>query len=348
LVVFVGAFGAWWYFTDIRVEKRNQAAPTTLTRSNPTVIKAVLDHGGENLEALATTEKTAIQALGANTIYVYLEYEYVDGTFALAAPFRGRSATTAEEQYRELIKKIKEAGFAVHLAIAFGGGQNKPFAVPIEQLLNDAEAADIKWASIAEELKVESYAPSSEIDYQIFREYYGQDWTDQAKHDEAAQKSNEYHDRVLPKLRQVFKGKLIFQAGLYSQKLCSKGYDIFGTGLNSVSREVSNFAELATQVFGYAENNAQCSGSEWMLTEFWVPYLENDGTPDGGAAMKTPNGVNYAEIQDGLYQIGTDAYLNWSGELKPVGFGFTSWQQATARVKDTAAAEVIRSFFAKI
>ena len=198
-------------------------------RSYPSVLKGVLDPGPADAARLVTTELENIRLLGANTIYVYVDYSYEGGKFQYTSG-GGRPADQSqnEQDYINLIKLIKQQGLAVHLATSFGGGENSQFGVPLETLLKDIQEVDLKWAAIGEQYQVETYAPSSEIDYQIFREYYGADWEDTAGHREAAETSNRYHSDILPQLREVFKGKLIYQAGLYSAYLGSAGYDIFG------------------------------------------------------------------------------------------------------------------------
>lgn len=283
----------------------------------------------------------ATKALGANTVYVYVDYSYYDGEFRYTHV--GRYGETAEQQaeleqqHLRVIERAKQSGFAVHLAIAFGRGANTAFDVPLEEFLADAKETDLKWAAIGEQYKVESYAPSSEVDFQIFREYFDTDWQDEEAHRQAAEISNDYHTDILPDLREVFHGRLVFQAGLYSPYLGSPGYDVFGTGLNSVGRELDNFRELAVQVFGYAQTNAERQDSDWMVTELWLP------TESNGVTMQTPSGTPVSEIRPDLFSIAFEEYGKITGR-RPVGLAYTSeYDERTGR--DTESEAVISAFF---
>ena len=316
-------------------------------RNHPQVIKAILDPGPRDVGLLMTEELENIRALGANTIYVYVDYSYENGQFQYTSG-GGRSSNQSdlERDYIDLIKLIKQKGFAVHLALAFGGGSNTSFGVSLETLLSDIREAALKWAAIGEQYQVETYAPSSEIDYQIFREYYGADWEDTAGHREAAETSNRYHSDILPQLREVFKGKLIYQAGLYSAYLGSAGYDLFGQGVNNVGVDLADWRSQVKELFGYAQTNAKRQGSGWVVTELWLPTYERGAEPGTlGPAIKTPSGTPVPDIQDDFYRIVFEEYLAWDGEIKPSGLGFTAYLNSLMAVKGTPAEEVISEFF---
>ncbi|MEX2401213.1 MAG: hypothetical protein WD423_10605 [Rhodothermales bacterium] len=239
-----------------------------------------------------------------------------------------------------MIKLAKQSGFAVHLAIAFGGGANSAFDVPLDQFLANARAVDLKWAEIGEQYKVESFAPSSEVDFQIFREYYNTDWEDEAAHREAAELSNEYHADILPALRNVFNGRLIYQAGLYSPYLGSPGYDVFGTGVNSVGAELDTFADLVLEIFSYAQTNADRQGSDWMVTELWLPTERN------GETMYTPSGTPVSEIRPDLFRIAFEEYQKVT-DRPPIGLGYTS-EYDDREGRDTESEQVISAFFGSL
>lgn len=318
---------------------------TQLTRNHPATIKGILDPGPDDVSRLLNEEIENVRALGANTMYIYVDYWY-DGGELVLSPVHGQFSNTREEEaYKTVIQDAKRKGFAVHLTTSFGSGQNKPFGVPLEEFLEDAKQADLKWAEIAEEYKVETFAPSSEMDWQIFREYFGANWSRPELHDEAARISNKYHDDVLPDLRKFFKGKIIYQSGIYNNNSGSVGYDIFGTGLNQVSREVSNFRDQVKQVYEFAETNAKRQGSDWMVTELWIPIREHDGTAYGGELMKSPSGVPYIDTQHEFYRIAFEEYENWDGDLKPVGLGFTAYINPTSGIRGRPAEALVAEFF---
>ena len=336
-------------------EKRNTPKPTErqdaqiLPRHDVQVIKGLLEPGVTDLDRILAGDAERIRALGVNTIYVYADYSYENGEFVLSSKtgnaFPKPTQNELEQAHIDNVIKAKEAGFAVHLATAFGGGRNQPFNVTLERFLADAREADITWAALAEKYQVESFAPSSEIDFQIFREYYNADWNSQAKQDEAARISNKYHDEVLPEIRKAFKGRVIYQAGLWNPLLGSKGYDLFGTGLNNVGAELAGWREQAKRVYGYAETNAKRQGSGWMVTEFWAPIREQGEPNKETKLLYTRSGVAYDEIQHEFYKIAIEEYLKWNGDIKPSGFAFTQYSNPSAPVKDRPAEELIKDFY---
>ncbi|MEX2401212.1 MAG: hypothetical protein WD423_10600 [Rhodothermales bacterium] len=65
-------------------------------RSIPTVTKAILIPGTQDLETMLTRDVDGARALSANTIYVYADYSYYDGDFRYTHV--GRFGETAEQQ----------------------------------------------------------------------------------------------------------------------------------------------------------------------------------------------------------------------------------------------------------
>lgn len=315
-------------------------------RSHPKTIKAVLDPGTMDVKLLMTDELANMKAQGVNTVYVYVDYSFENGEPMLTHHGgKGSDQEAIENELIENIRLIKQKGFAAHVAISFGAGQGLPFDIPVAELLDKVEPISIKWANIAEQYKVETFAPASEIDWQIFREYYDSDWEDKTGHDEAAHLSNKYHERVLPKLRANFKGKLIYQAGLWSDKLGVPGYDIFGQPVSFVNRDVDEWSKnQVPELISFAQTNAKRQKSDWMITEFWVPTNESNGDPNGGPPLKTQSGKPVSEVQADVYREMFKHYKTVTGQ-KPIGFGYTAYLNSTARVKNTPTEEVISDFF---
>lgn len=352
LLVAVVGFAGWKVYIQQQNSKNNNntsgntnGAEFVYERHQPKTIKGVLDPGVTDAKALVTDSFSDLEKLGTNTFYVYVDYSYNNGQLQLTTEGVADNQSQAEQKYIELIKLAKQKGLAVHVALSFSGGQNSSFGVPIEQFMADIEPFDIKWAEVAQQYKAETFAPSSEVDWQMFREYYQAKWDDQAGFDNAINKSNEYHARVLPKLREVFSGKIIYQAGLWSDKLGSVGYDIYGTGLNTSGAELKDFRDLAKKVYGYAQTNANRQGGGWMVTEFWAPIYEQGPPGKTYPALKTPSGTPYPEIQDQFYKIAIEEYQNWQGPLKPLGFSFTTYLGQHSKIKDRPAEALINEFY---
>jgi hypothetical protein len=96
----------------------------------------------------------------------------------------------------ERIKKAHELGYKVYLILypertgfheGYGTGLKN-----LDRFLNSIENLSLKWAKIAEENEVEMFSPVNELFLWIGEE-----------------KANKWHEQILPKLREVYKGNLV-------------------------------------------------------------------------------------------------------------------------------------------
>ncbi len=84
---------------------------------------------------------------------------------------------------------------------------------------------------------------------------------------------------------------------------------------------------------------AEKSGSEWLVSEFWMPYYA-EYWPFGAE-------VDLDECQDDYYRIAAEEYLNFEGE-KPAGFIFIAWLMPDMEIKGREASQVVENFFERI
>ena len=322
----------------------------TFERNYPDIIKGLVEPSGDHFREILRNELHSIKTLGVNTLAVYVDYSYGDGRFMLETAFGGPGfAGNAVEESISLIKEAKKNGFAVHLALSFGGGQNRRFDVPLEKFLSDTKTEAVKWAKIADEYQVEYFAPASEIDYQIFREYFDEDWSSSQKQDEAVEIANKFHEDILPEIKETYGGKVVYQRGMFNPNHLSKGYDYLGTGLNQVGRELEDFRGLVSEVYSSAEEIARKSGSGWLVTELWIPYRKMvPESPEAGDVLRSPKGLSYEDLQGEFYKIAFEEYQNFQGKIKPSGLIFTQYLMPWGKVKYTPAEELIRLFFQDI
>lgn len=320
---------------------------SNLKRVYPKTIKGLLDPAGVDFRKITESEIPRVKELGVNTLYVYTDYKYNNGKLRLSTTSRGGPtfADNAVNDYIWQIIQAKKNGFAVMLSISFGGGENSSFKVSSEQFLNDAKNAALFWAEIAEKYQVEYFVPASELDWQIYREYYSPDWN---QHTKAISSFNKFHTDLLPEIRKRYKGKVAIQKALRTDKILVPGYDLIGLDNNPNGKSPEQFRLDIKQDFKDTETIAKNSQAGWFLAELWVPYLEHTGPDKPKVKTKDEKGTFYEENQHKFYQVAIEEYQNYQGEIKPSGFGFTSYLLEQSSIKNRPAEKIVKDFFSKI
>lgn len=326
--------------------KTADSAPTP-KRQNIEVIKGTFDPG--YTESLLQNNLKGVSGTGFNTIYIYLNYEYdQEGSLKLASPFgKGDFSPKAPDEYTGLIKLAKQNNLGVHLTLEFGGGHNKPLGVPQDKFLEDVRREATNWAAIAEENQVESFAPASEIDFHINKEYFG---NDPARRGEVVKIVNEFHADVLPEIKKVFAGKTVYQHASYDHStIDATGYDLIGVDFGPAGRDLDQFRSDVKGWFKTVSETAKNSHTDWFVSEFGVTFKKLEmGQREGGEVLKTNSGESYDDLQDEFYKVATEEYLNFSGDEKPKGFGIFSYLHPIAKVYERPAEKVLKDFFSKI
>ncbi|PIQ68970.1 MAG: hypothetical protein COV91_01440 [Candidatus Taylorbacteria bacterium CG11_big_fil_rev_8_21_14_0_20_46_11] len=317
-----------------------------LKRTYPKTIKGLLDPGGVHFRKIIESEVSAIKELGVNTLYIYPNYKYDNGKIKLSTTSRGGGAPSfasdAVNDYIWQIVQAKKNGFAVMLSVGYGGGENSEFDVPLEQFLKDAKDSALYWAEIAEKYQVEYFVPALEADWQIYREYYHPDWS---RHLQAVNAFNQLHQELLPDIKKIYTGRVAIQKALKTDKILVPGYDLVGLDDNPNGKSPEQFRLDLIQDFDDMETIAKNSDAEWFVAEFWVPYLEQAGPDQPKVQKKYGDGQAYEDNLHEFYKIAAEEYKNFSGDSKPVGFGFTSYLLNQASIKDRPAEQVVKDLF---
>ena len=318
-----------------------------LKRSYPKTIKGLLDPAGVDFRRIIENEVPKVKDLGVNTLYVYADYKYDNGKMKLSTTSRGGPsfAEDASNDYIWQIVQAKKNGFAVMLSISFGGGENGKFGVPLDQFLEDVKTSALYWVEIAEKYQVEYFVPASEADWQIYREYYNPNWN---QHLKAVDAFNKLHEDLLPEIRKRYKGKVAIQKALRTDKILVPGYDLVGLDNNPNGKSPKNFRSDLIQDLKDTETIAKNSQAEWFVAEFWVPYLEPTAPSQPKIQKKDENGQLYENNQHEFYKIAAEEYKKFSGGIKPVGFGFTTYLLDQAAIKDRPSEKIVKDFFSQI
>ena len=317
-----------------------EAKAGTFTRNYPDVIKGNWEPNGHHMERMILKDSDRLKEMGVNTVSIAINYEFNrDGT-----PF-------IRDEHRSLsnLVRAKEEGFAVFLVPSLGKATLYDFdkegvAITKEEYLTICEEVSLEWAEFAEEYQVEYITPISEFDGIVQMNFAGEEpWGE--RFPETAKVVGEWHRRVLPKMREVFTGKISTKFGYVYKELAARaddfaGYDIIGTASTHDNYGLDHARISIKDVFNHTATIAEETNSSWAVLEAWMPI--------GGPLWPTKtneDGESLDSLHDEYYRISTEEYLKRGGG---VGYIFHSWTMPISPVKDRPAEQVLTDFFSQI
>lgn len=151
-----------------------------------------------------------------------------------------------------------------------------------------------------------------------------------------------WHKDILPKLKKVFKGRLMAKLDKCPSEMDVLGYDYIGITVNHKQSKITTFEEDVKRRYQEVSQAATLSQCKWLVAEAWMPY--------GGRnhpETKNQEEKSLDELQDNYFKITTDEYLSFRGS-EPSGFVFISWLMEGMEIRDRPAEKVIREFFKQI
>lgn len=318
------------------------------TRNYPQVIKSTFNPGKDHVDTLLTTYLDKTKEVGFNTITIYVLHQYDNGVMKVVSPVGGpHFSNSADGEHIDMIEEAKSKGFAVYLGLEFGGGHNPTLGVPQQQFLDDTKKAALKWADIGERYKVEYFAPATEMDFHINKEYF----TNSPQSTErVVEIVNRFHQDLLAELRTIFKGKLVYQhASFTSTDVDGTGYDFVGPDFGPSGMDLERFRSETRKYLNNASLVARKSNTNWIIPEFGVAFKRPDkNNPQGGESLKNSQGEDMGTLQDEYFQIFIEEYMNLKGEPKPKGVGIFSYIHPISSIKDRPAEQIIKKFFSEI
>jgi hypothetical protein len=300
------------------------------TRSYPAVIKGNWEPN-EQYMAQTLDDSDRLKDLGVNTVSIAAEYAFNnDGSYYMYD----------ERQVMINLKRAKEKGFSVLLAPSFIGSHGVDFEangidMNLERFFQLSEEIALKWAEISEEYSVEYFVPQKEFNFIIGN--YGE------TEEERANLTSFWHKNVLPKIKQVFTGKMVAALAHADEGTIVTGYDYVGNTMGFVGEPLSLFEQELPAILEILRDVAANSGAEWLITEGIVAY----GGPFYPEYETDREGTVVDELQDDYYRLIFDQYLSYT-DNKPVGFFFTAWLMPGIDVKDRPAEQDIKEFFEQI
>jgi hypothetical protein len=255
---------------------------------------------------------------GLNTICIYLTPPKYSPTM---------SPKDKEAEWRILkikwaVGKIKKAGFAVLLDQDVGAGSWEGELLVTkgtsDELLSEMEKENLMWARVAEEYKIEYLSPFGEIEDKL-------DWfleKEGLTKEKRIAKTNEWLSQLAPKLREVYKGRLIAHYGELYPELDPGGYDYFGSTVDvgSVSdpTDLNEFRRMIRDTYQVALALEEKTQSEWIIPEIFFAYEELNVGPDIQKKYEE-YGEQLKELQDDYFRITFEEILNLPPEKRPRG-----------------------------
>lgn len=327
-----------WYTAAER-----QAAKSLLTRSLPEKIKGLLEPSQPYQTQALDTEIPAIKALGVNTINILIQYDYGNDEYTLIHPEGFTySEKDAENEIINWIIKSKSNGFAVDLTVITGNPTEEIEGDNLELFLEQTKETRLKWARIAEEYGVEYFTPYSEFEgeYSLIKRGVRLDITP----DEDDLACNEWILSQLPEFREVFSGKLRFQAAdIPPEGFSMEGYDYYGVSM-STNKSLEEWNAVIDEHFSHMSSIAERDNLNWMVTEFWIHHSCLNTDPDQpGASYCPPHEISETQTNE-YYQAILQKYTEFDDPRKQ-GFIFDAYVFPAQNIKGTPSEETVKEYF---
>lgn len=222
-------------------------------------IKAVWEPGPANNRNGITYFVDDYKDIGVNTYSIIPKYSR-DGNVLIHTVDHAVGEKADEETIANLIK-AKKAGVQVvlvaHDLYDMFPDANKNEKFSPESYVEEVKATSLKWAKIAEDYKVEYFVPINEFEYILYENGYSAE--------RACEITNKLYEEVIPKVREVFKGKIYCRVGGMDAKFGCMDFsqcDIFGFtyGFSSGANYESNF-------------EAEFKVGEQLYEKYKIPYI---------------------------------------------------------------------------
>ncbi len=307
-------------------------------RNYPKFIKATQTYGTlPNLVEVLYFSDT-LKYLGVNTQFVHANYWFKKGEFEFwYQDFKNARLLNQDESKRALVYNImlaKKQGLAVilfpdYFELENGGMARLNISNDLEKRL---EIIALEIAQIAEEYNVEYLVPVNQIE--MLFESNGYDIK------EAQQRTNAFYASVVPKIRKIYTGKIMYKMGGFQRwsnydGISLKGADIFGfTGCydhnrDDVDRVVMDIKESATQ-------------ANKLSTKYGVPWFNAEFVVSNENSHRSNNSTFRIE---NYYRAGLAAFNKHAVPAGAKGFTVHSLL-SSGQVYGTPAMSMIKKFFA--
>lgn len=302
-----------------------------LERKYPNKIKSTWEPGAVYNRLALHYFADELKDLGVNAYHVIPSY-VIDQNKKVVLTTQRYTGEQARQEVISNIIRAKKEGFAVVLVAGdyyplfkIGRESNFPFPpldkapINMDNYEYQMEEEAIKWARIAEEYKVEYYAPVNEFEYYM----HDNDYPIKEIHE----RTNKFYSRVIPKVRELYKGKIYCKVGSMDSQFDGISFrqcDLFGIGYGTFTEPPAQFAAKVTSSIKMAEAVSARDGVPYIYGELFVVHN------------------NVASFRD-YYTAAIQAYKENAKTSR--GLVFMGWIQGTNEVRDTEAVLLIKELF---
>ena len=199
----------------------------TFERKYQTPIKAVWEPGPANNRNGIMYFIDYYKELGINTYSITPKYNHKDGKLIHVADYVIGEEAADNEKIANIIR-AKKAGLQVVLVAhdlydMFPDVSGKDPNLNPAMYYDDIEKTALKWAQVAEDYKVEYFVPVNEFEYVLYENGYSAE--------ESCRITNGLYKQIIPKVREVYKGKIYCRVGGMDAKFSCMDFsqcDMFG------------------------------------------------------------------------------------------------------------------------
>ncbi len=203
--------------------------------------------------------------IGVNTYSIIPKYDHKDGRLVHNADYVITGEKDSDTETVANLIRAKKAGFQTVLIahdlydLFPDANQNKNEKINHEDYTDDIERTALQWAEVAEKYKSEYFVPINEFEYVLYENGYSAE--------QACQITNEMYRKIIPKVREIFKGKIYCRVGGMDAEFGCMDFslcDIFGFtyGFSGTNYQ-SNFEKL----FETGEKLSAKYGKPYIMAE---------------------------------------------------------------------------------
>lgn len=312
--------------------------PKQLTRNYPDFIKCSWVPGA--LLPQAANQLNQIKKLGLNTVCVMVPLAQFDDRLPIIGEQR------LVDEANAALAKIKQADLAIFLVPDAPGSSSDTWdrlakQTPTE-FLDIAEQEALKWAAVAEKNLVEYFAPHNELSSRLDGPpaWFGDSEAEKARRVKMA---NDWQAKVLPKIREVYGGKVVAKFGSPETGSSATGYDYTGLTVgHGLLTVVDQFRTKVKSDYQLTIDIAKAAQNSWLITELYLPYEE----PSGGISEEyEKRKASLKDLQDDYFKITIEESQALPANQQPKGYMPVGFGPGTFSTLDQAAFNVIQGFF---
>ncbi len=287
-----------------------------------------------------------LRALGLNTISVVASFRIDD---------RGRHVFYGKRESVEDIQRYKKHGFSVFLCTSTRSdaraGQTREAA--LKSYLDVCGVAALEVARMAADHGADYFSPANELEGALQSDVLPARLTStvapespMSKPDAATNRrvelASRWHRELLPKIRKIYKGKLMAKVGQAHPGYRVKGYDYLGFTIDHQYLKQAPFRALVRQNYLHIAQAAKQSGCRWLVGEAYFHH----GEPD--LQLEAEQSKFLKQMQPYYFHISLEEYLALKGKHRPVGYIFIGYLMRGIEVQGSPSETVLRKYFKRM